>query len=128
MALTEIGGHMDASTAPIADASWISMTVGAALNYMGFGGLAASAGGVAAAFGLTWRASARVSRIEAENVEQKKINADVKGRLETLADKHGNLEVAVAQLPRREEMRAMFGDLREEIRDLKRDDVRDPKR
>ncbi len=68
---------------------------------------------------ITWRASARVTRIEVAQAAQDKINAEVKARLDAQAASHGKLEVAVAELPRRDEMARMFDGLRQDIRDLR---------
>jgi hypothetical protein len=69
MALISFGGkRMEASTEPIVTVSWL----GAAVNYVGLGG-------VIAALGFAWRVSGKVTRFESEQERHEERIAKIEG-------------------------------------------------
>jgi len=116
MALADIRTKdMDASVSAVAEASGLAAQLRVVADFVGLLG--------AAGFGwlarITWRASARVTKIETAQATQVTINAEVKTQIAAQAASHGKLEVAVAQLPTRDELTELFRDLRQDIRDLR---------
>lgn len=102
----------DASVTAAVDPSWLGGAVRYVVDGLGIGGLGAL--GVA-----VWRAGGRVALIEAKQEAQDKINEKVGARLDSHEATHNRLEVAVAALPKRDEVLHLFGELRQDIRDLK---------
>jgi hypothetical protein len=90
----------------LAQARFLFDTIGlAALGYVGR---------------VSWRASARVTAIEDAQATQEKLNAKIEAAIAAQRDAHVALLGAVAERPTRDEMRDMFGEVREDIRELRR--------